>query len=224
MLDFNITFDIPPGFGVSTQLRKSIRMAAGSWVRARIMLRVQKHGRGSQGKLKGYSENPLAMESTSDPSRIKPIISPAGRGTGKKYRMMRRRLAGARVGGAPLKGGRGKAGPRGAAFKGVFFLGGYKEYKRRTGQVHDRFTLTNRGHFWRDWKVLNAKTAHDDGVVEIGWSRAENVQVANEAIEREPSRDHAFHISRKEMGMLRYHLAQHIASHFTKVKKKKQSA
>lgn len=60
--------------------------------------------------------------------------------------------------------------------KGMFFTGGYIEYKQLSGQVWDIFTLTNRGDLWRDWKYFESNSLTKP--IELGFSDDKNTMVA----------------------------------------------
>lgn len=81
---------------------------------------------------------------------------------------------------------------------GMFFPGGYKQYKEATGQVSDRFTFFNTGDAWKDWKVLTyGSNAGSPG--KIGFTRVENAIAANSAILRRPL---LFQLDKDELSMV----------------------
>lgn len=75
------------------------------------------------------------------------------------------------VGGTPVYGG-------------MFFYGGYKQYRKRAGLIADRFQFFNTGDAWRDWKVLRYGSAATPS--EIGWSDDNNGMAAAAAEEERP--------------------------------------
>ena len=60
--------------------------------------------------------------------------------------------------------------------QGRYYRGGYKQYKNLTGQVWDKFTLTNRGDLWRDWKYFERNSLTEP--IELGFSDPRNSEVA----------------------------------------------
>jgi hypothetical protein len=176
------------------QVSNAAKKAAGFWIRDRIRLRVGKSGKGAKGMLRGYSKRPIRMSPPNDPSRLKPIISPKKGAQGGRY---------------SKKGGGGS----------VFFRGGYKEYKQKTGQVSDRFTMTNKGHFWRDWKILTGRNYK--GSVEIGWSREANAAAADKAYDG--GRSHMFDLNDREMKLLRDSVGQELQKVLTRMSRRRLS-
>lgn len=67
---------------------------------------------------------------------------------------------------------------------GMFFKGGYKEYKEKAGLVSNRFDFKNTRDAWRDWRVL----VYGDlaGTSEIGFSDVNNAIAANAAQDKRP--------------------------------------
>ena len=59
---------------------------------------------------------------------------------------------------------------------GMLFVGGYEEYKQLTGQVWDKFTLTNKGNLWRDWQYFERNSLTTP--IELGFSDPRNTMVA----------------------------------------------
>lgn len=80
---------------------------------------------------------------------------------------------------------------------GMFFPGGYRQYKELSGQVADRFTFFNTGDAWKDWKVLTYGSNGSPG--QIGFTRAENAIAANAAILRRPL---LFQLDNEELSMV----------------------
>ena len=173
------------------QIKTAAKRISGFWIRDHIRLRVGKKGQGSMGALKGYSTHPLRMKPPRDSSRLKPIISPRKGAKGARY------------------------GDKGGSSGFMFFKGGYREYKEKTGQVSDRFTMTNKGHFWRDWKILTGRNYK--GSVEIGWSRDANALVADKAYEG--GREAMFDLNETEMGLLDKAISKELQKVLTRISK-----
>ena len=95
------------------------------------------------------------------------------------------------------------------ASKGQYFAGGYKAYKKKSGQTSERFTFTNRGHFWRDWKVLDS--GGTDGDITIGVSRAENAEALWKTFDDQPGRARMLYFNSKEMDQLGDELSAAVA-------------
>lgn len=160
MISFKIEGDLSQGFDYLE--RQALRRAVAQRIRNEIQERVQRRGEGAGGRVKGYSTGPMLLKAE-NAGRMKPIILPSTQRehAGKTKRTATRDATGA---------------------KWVFYRGGTEQYKRETGQVFDRFTLTNKGALWRDWRVLGVVVAAD-GVVDagIGFSRKENADAAGKA-------------------------------------------
>lgn len=78
---------------------------------------------------------------------------------------------------------------------GMFFPGGYKEYREKAGLAADRFILDNRGDLWNDWRVL----LYGD-ISHIGFSNADNAMAAVAATEND--RPLLFSIDNVELSMV----------------------
>lgn len=80
---------------------------------------------------------------------------------------------------------------------GMYFPGGYRQYKQATGQVSERFTFFNTGDAWRDWRVLTYGSDSTSG--KIGFSKPENAIAANAAISKRPL---LFRLDKEELSMV----------------------
>ena len=194
--DISISIEFRGGNRFGQTIKRIVRTRAGLWVKNHIQERVSKSGMGADGALVGYSTAPLIMEPHTSPPRLKRIIKPKGQKGKRTYRS-----------------GRSKSGDK-VRFR--FYPRGYKQYKRETGQNYTKFTMTNKGHFWRDWKVLQGRNK-SSGDVLIGWSRPENAKAADVAIEKQPSRQSMFALNRGELELLSDEIGSALAEQIAKV-------
>lgn len=129
-------------------VRLRLRRAIGKWLADYIRDRVQTQGKGAFGEIEGYSRNACVIP-WPPAAGEKPYLQPKG--------------------GTPLK-------LKGRSGQYMLFKGGYEEYKRKTGQVANRFTLTNTGALWRDWRYFESNSL--TGPVECGFTDPKNTAVA----------------------------------------------
>lgn len=80
---------------------------------------------------------------------------------------------------------------------GMYFPGGYRQYKQATGQISERFTFFNTGDAWRDWRVLTYGSDSTPG--KIGFLKPENAIAANAAISKRPL---LFRLDNDELSMV----------------------
>ena len=184
--DISITVEWQGGRKGLKTISRVVRSRAGLWIKNHVQERVSKRGMGASGALKGYSKKPIYMDGPGSPPRMKPIVSHPSNRVVSSHPLSKS---------AENRGSRKRGRPN-TRKMGAEYPGGYKQYKKETGQVSNKFTMTNRGHFWRDWKVLQGKNK-STGIVEIGWSRAENAHVADKAYEA--GRSDMFDLNRSEI-------------------------
>jgi len=196
-MNMSIQIEFRSGRKYGQTIKRIVRTRSGLWIKNHIQERVSKRGMGADGPLAGYSGKPLWMEHHGSPPRIKPIIRPKGQKGKRTYRRL---------------GGPGKSG----LYK--FWPGGYRQYKRETGQVYSKFTMTNKGHFWRDWKIIQGRNKAEGDVL-IGWNRSENAKAASEAVENKPSRQSMFELNPGEMNLLSEEIGSSLRDAIVKVLK-----
>lgn len=69
-------------------------------------------------------------------------------------------------------------------YQGMFFYGGYKQYRKKAGLEAERFQFMNTGDAWKDWKVL--RYGSNSTASEIGWSDQNNAMAAEESEKNRP--------------------------------------
>lgn len=85
------------------------------------------------------------------------------------------------VNGMPITGADGE--------DGMFFHGGYKEYREKAGLTSNRFVFFNLGNAWQDWQVLQYGEVNQYGGVStntVGFSNAANAIAATAAEVKRP--------------------------------------
>mgnify|MGYP006921285448 CR=1 FL=1 len=92
--------------------------------------------------------------------------------------------------------------------RGMFFQGGYAEYRSKVG-LSDAFTFYNTGDAWRDWQVL---VYGDEGKAgEIGWSKPANAIAASASEEKRPD---LFFVDEHELSMVHTKVIEQINTTF----------
>lgn len=69
---------------------------------------------------------------------------------------------------------------------GMFFYGGYEQYREKAGLVSNRFVFFNTGDAWRDWKVVLYGSG-PRSVSQIGFSNDANAMAASAAQVKRPN-------------------------------------
>ena len=92
--------------------------------------------------------------------------------------------------------------------RGMFFQGGYAEYRSKAG-LGAAFSFYNTGDAWRDWKTLVYGSEGSAG--EIGWSKSEN---AIAAAASEKDRPDLFFVDEHELSMVHTKVIEQINTTF----------
>lgn len=91
---------------------------------------------------------------------------------------------------------------------GMFFPGGYLEYRQKAG-LGSAFSFYNTGDAWRDWKVLAYGSEGTDG--QIGFTKTENAIAAGKA---EATRPDLFSIDEHELDVVNARVIEQINATF----------
>lgn len=94
------------------------------------------------------------------------------------------------VGGMPIHGKDG--------VDGMYFHGGYKEYRDKAGLPSERFMFFNLGNAWRDWQVL----VYGETVSQVGFGDGANAIAANAA--EENGRELMFKMANDELALVNH--------------------
>lgn len=98
------------------------------------------------------------------------------------------------VGGMPIYGEAGQ--------DGMYFHGGYEEYREKAGLTANRFIFFNLGNAWRDWQVLQYGDINQYGgssTNTIGFGDASNAIAATAAEKKRPL---MFKMTNGEVGLV----------------------
>lgn len=92
--------------------------------------------------------------------------------------------------------------------RGMFFQGGYAEYRQKLG-LSQAFSFYNTGDAWRDWKVLVYGGEGTAG--EIGWTKPQNAIAASASEEERPD---LFFVDEHELSMVHTKVIEQINATF----------
>lgn len=94
--------------------------------------------------------------------------------------------------------------------RGMFFPGGYAEYRQKAGLTVERFQMFNLGNLWRDWQVLVYGTNSTPS--RVGFTDDNNAMAADQASIKRPL---LFKVTPQEVGMVNDDVIAIIADLFT---------
>lgn len=92
--------------------------------------------------------------------------------------------------------------------RGMYFPGGYLEYRTKLG-LSTEFSFYNTGDAWRDWKVLLYGDESTPG--QIGWTKPENAIAASASEEKRPD---LFFVDENELSVLHIKVVDQINQTF----------